>query len=545
MLTGALAALATAALCGSASGAAPTPPHVERDSSGNITNLPAGGMNLAEVAYFSRQIPFTNAMKQADDWVSEDTSGSKDSRSITLTDDKYPASLESDQVARAYVYAHNDGNYPTGDYVLEWDGDGNVDLGGNNITLNSTGTNRKVYTVSAADNLGFLVRITQTNSSNPVHNIRLWVPGYENSTNMYIDEFKADLEPFAVLRFMDWGQINDSELQYWEDRPRTSWANWSKDPGTPYEAMIELCNETDKDLWLCVPHLATDNYIRELARLVRDDLDPDLNVWLEYSNEIWFDRWGQGEYITDEADATGKTRYEVMAELIMNTHSLFVDEFGGRDRIVRVVASQPGNPWVFDQVMQQIGQGNADVGATAYYWGNTLETLEWINDNAGNLDKTEAFNRIHNDILGKEVKWTDWANYCDTWGLALVAYEGNQHYDAIRISDSERHPDLVTVLSELCGDSRMYDEYTFALNQWKDIGGTTAVAFSDVGPWNLWGQWGHRQYLNQPLSEAPLAKAVADWADANSSGFDVTTDGGGDGGGDDPDPEPGDLTITV
>ena len=64
----------------------------------------------------------------------------------------------------------------------------------------------------------------------------------------------------------------------------------------PYEAMIELCNTMDTDFWVTVPHMATDEYVANLAHLIHtgvdratgekttEPLEDGLKVWIEYSN---------------------------------------------------------------------------------------------------------------------------------------------------------------------------------------------------------------------------------------------------------------------
>ncbi|MBK6374693.1 MAG: hypothetical protein IPF67_16600 [Saprospiraceae bacterium] len=45
-----------------------------------------------------------------------------------------------------------------------------------------------------------------------------------------------------------------------------------------------------KDPWICIPHLADDEYIIQLAKYLNANLDPSLKLHLEYSNEeVW--RW--------------------------------------------------------------------------------------------------------------------------------------------------------------------------------------------------------------------------------------------------------------
>ena len=51
--------------------------------------------------------------------------------------------------------------------------------------------------------------------------------------------------------------------------------------------MIELCNEAQKDMWINIPALATPQFVQSLAQLIAANLDPNLNVYVEYGNEDW------------------------------------------------------------------------------------------------------------------------------------------------------------------------------------------------------------------------------------------------------------------
>ena len=57
--------------------------------------------------------------------------------------------------------------------------------------------------------------------------------------------------------------------------------------GVPYEDIIELANESQKDMWINIPALATPDYVQNLAQLIYSNLDPNLNVYVEYSDETW------------------------------------------------------------------------------------------------------------------------------------------------------------------------------------------------------------------------------------------------------------------
>ncbi len=58
-------------------------------------------------------------------------------------------------------------------------------------------------------------------------------------------------------------------------------------PGMPVDDIIDLCNEAESDLWLCVPHGLTDAAVTALFDRVAERLLPQLKVYAEYSNEAW------------------------------------------------------------------------------------------------------------------------------------------------------------------------------------------------------------------------------------------------------------------
>jgi hypothetical protein len=43
-------------------------------------------------------------------------------------------------------------------------------------------------------------------------------------------------------------------------------------PGISFEHMIGLANAVQADAWICVPHLATDDFITQLAYMLRGNL---------------------------------------------------------------------------------------------------------------------------------------------------------------------------------------------------------------------------------------------------------------------------------
>lgn len=149
---------------------------------------------------------------------------------------------------------------------------------------------------------------------------------YQRGT-VFTDDSKRLTEKFSVVRFMTpvdgWNGPWQAE---WADRVSPTYCSFNRNSGSPYvgwagngmawEYAIMFCNETGKDMWINMPIGASDDYIENLARLVKDAYTvPDGKVYWEYSNEATWDLMGIcSGYLRDmaraEAEAGGPVGYD-------------------------------------------------------------------------------------------------------------------------------------------------------------------------------------------------------------------------------------------
>src|SRR5216684_2467934 len=199
-----------------------------------------------------------------------------------------------------------------GNIVVSYDPATNTSSGTLNYTnpsssffyLNFTGTKR---TGSSAAGSGVtaikLMRPTSPGSSE-THSV----------SELFNRAAKAELSKFKAIRFKDFNAIDFSVQTNWRDRPLPSWASFNRNPGGrygwqgiggPWEHVIRLSNELRTDAWIDIPFNATDDYVRNVAQVfaygsdgvnpypgARADpayppLDSNLNLYIEYSNELW------------------------------------------------------------------------------------------------------------------------------------------------------------------------------------------------------------------------------------------------------------------
>jgi hypothetical protein len=281
------------------------------------------GTNLAGPADWGSEWPFVDIMKFSRSWISfnsEWVEGGENPWDTGVTDripadeNGYPLELpfavagtETTQAVRT-VWA-NTSALQEGVYTILYDGEGTVDVEFDGSVV-SREPGRILFRLTRRDNI-LSLNLLESRRGDHVRNIRVLMPGTEATytEKPWCAEWLEKLEPFRSLRFMDWGLTNNSTLKRWDDRPRIGDYTYTL-RGVPYEWMIDICNLKKADCWVCIPHEADDDYIRKMAELFRDGLDPSLKIYVEYSNEIWnwmFDQTSNGRNGSSPSSRTAWT----------------------------------------------------------------------------------------------------------------------------------------------------------------------------------------------------------------------------------------------
>ncbi|MEZ4648078.1 MAG: hypothetical protein R3E97_04685 [Candidatus Eisenbacteria bacterium] len=234
---------------------------------------------------------------------------------VPVDEDGYPTSLRPGYAARTLFMEALEGNYPTGTYTLLYDGTGHLipDIDAHSPVYFDNGgvDNRIEFQVTNPTNVGIVVDITETDPNDHVRNIRVLRPDEDGTdyVNTYAQQpfrplFLERIRNYGALRFMDWMGTNFSPVVSWDDRTQLSNKTWSSNfgegAGMPYEVLVSLCNTAGISPWFCMPHMADDAYVTQFATMIRDQLDPSLDVYVEYSNEVWNglfvdNAWWQGQ----------------------------------------------------------------------------------------------------------------------------------------------------------------------------------------------------------------------------------------------------------
>ncbi len=285
---------------------------------------------------------------------------------------------------------------------------------------------------------------------------------------------------------------------------RNQWI-WSTGYGPPWEIIIDFCNETRINPWICLPHLATDDYVQQLAILFRDQLDVSLTVYIEHSNEVWNSQFPQYQWARQRGAGLSNQEYlQVLygyAQRSKETTNLFKSIVGSR--AVRVVGSHAVNVWSSEQILSFAGPGSYDTLAVAPYWaaqlGNKTSTLNMSTDQI--LDACDQDIDVQFEFLQQQ------SQLAEEYGIDLSLYEDGQHLTPF--GSMHANADLAAKFDIVNRHPRMFNLYVKHLSKVKSIENLrVAMEYHLSGLNGLYGSWGLWLYPWQPITEAHKARAV-------------------------------------
>jgi hypothetical protein len=479
------------------------------------------GLNIHGMADWSREWAFVDVFKQSRSWVAQrEGAGWGEGEPLALTPEGWVASLKPGQYAETVMLTG--GNYyPTGKYTLLYDGEGKINVREFDATkVVSQSPGRMVVDVPEHKS-GVFVSLTATNPANPIRNIRFIMPGFEDTYEQqpFHPLFLERIGKFKVIRFMDWQSTNNSNLKEWAERTTPNSATQSTGKGVALEYMIQLANTLKVEPWFTVPHQASDDYVRQFAKMVRDRLDPNLKIHIEYSNEVWNYGFQQTQYAQQRGRELGLSDNDFQAALryysqrSVEIFKIWEDVFGGSDRLVRVLASQSVNAWTAEQVLTwKDAYQHADTYAVAPYFGYSFNDPAKI-DATLRLSPEQILAGLRTEIQS-EVKQSTIRNVkvASQYGLPLTAYEGGPHLTTYQFP-ADKEPQATALFSEVNRHPQMRDLYREYLTQWRQVGGGLFTQFSSTAAPTKWGFWGATEYQNQDINAAPKYQALLDYAE--------------------------------
>ncbi|MEM6645595.1 MAG: T9SS type A sorting domain-containing protein [Bacteroidota bacterium] len=479
------------------------------------------GLNLAEVTDFSPELVFVDAMRAARPWISHSaTDFTWDTgQPINVDASGWPTRLEPDQHLGTILMTSPDAPYPTGVYTILYEGQGTIEVEWDAVV--SHRSPGQIFATVDEANIGIHLIVTELDESDPIRNIRVIIPGFEQMTltPTFHPSFLEYLAPFSLLRFRAWSRINNSPVVDWADRATPQHQTYFTDRGVALEHQIELANTLQADAWFNIPHQATEDYVAQFATMVRDNLDPDLTAYIEYSHEVWNTFYAQAEYarasgdlLNLSTDAT-EARLRYYSERSVEVFAIWEDVFGGTDRFVRVLGGLNQTPGVAEEIIQWNNAfESADAYAVAPYFGGNLGSPAQEATTADFTDEA-LLNALSDELTRVLADNRSVAATVNLRGLDLLAYEGGQYLAGF--GGVENNATITALFSRANANPLMYDLYQAYLTEWHDYGGPMAL-YASSGTCSPFGCWGLRPTWTTPLADAPKLQAALHFIQATS-----------------------------
>lgn len=450
----------------------------------------------------------------------------------------YPIEVKSSgpHVETLMVRDIQGGKYPKGKYTLVIDGSGTVEIGLDGASANGgaplrfQGPGTYTFNVTSTSSAGIHLAITQTGPTNHITKIRVYMPGLAPgyAEEPWNPEYVNYLKDMAAYRFMNFMNINSNSSRDWSDRNTPDYQTQSTGNGFSWEYQIKLINLLPNTAgWFMIPLNANENYIRNVAKMLRDNLvHKDKPVYVEIGNEIWNRPIGNQNsgFWSSAMGSTGNYDlvWKAQADLYNFAYSILIEEFektNERSRLRTVLGTQKDNsdpsygPGA--QVAKNLRNMNADVvdvispsGYMPSLNGRlTCSTtasqiaqmqLEYLNgDYINQLSDHKRVRDTQNSYFGRD-------------DIEMSLYEGGQH--TLALGDSC----LVKYLDSIKEAPAYAAPYQRLMEISNDIGVELFMFYRDGQDQTLLAdnQFGHQKYLGQPLSELTRFREILSFMDS-------------------------------
>jgi hypothetical protein len=535
-------------------------------SPSKASGTPPLGVNLEGLSDWARLPPFVDAMKTSRPWGTPDAPWNE----ISQVDARGWPTVDAGVVVVGQTVDVGDEGRPyqylkPGTYRLRFTGKATVTATASpgvdvrNYLYDASANRSSADVVVGATSPNIMLSFRNTNGG--VQDVSLRRPGYDEKQT-FTNEFVQAIAPFGVLRFMDFLATNGTQVRSWSERTTPASTTQATIKGGAYEYAIQMANELQKDIWINVPVLADDDYVRSLAELLKQSLAPGRVVYVEYSNELWnysFTATGQNskaavaEAIAGDTTLTWGTQctqamfdassgscnpawaaFHRAGKRIVRISQIFSEVLGAEafnTRFRPVFATQWDNSAIAEQVLKNIAQYRGvpssllhGIASAPYlYMAPELTTASALTPDEALQSLQSSFDKNYSTffdvgtyvngayVRGAAFTGKDWSRsthkaLADYYRIKNMAYEGG--------IDMGQSKTSIPAKIQANRDPRMGEIVKSELAQWFGCGNDLFMYYSLSSPWGEHGYWGltNNWDLNTPKYQAARQVAESDRA---------------------------------
>ena len=299
-----------------------------------VNDRSPAGVNLTKTAINSPEQPFMNLMKMSGDgngnaWFTANSTGSDTAEEAYMPLDAYgyPTSMLASGLPSGVTQKYTQyctkmvwgiqaapglTPYRAGNYQVSYTGSGTLTITGDASSVTKVSEGQYTFTVTTPSaGIELCITATKTNSSNG--NTYMQAMSVINAADaaaysagqIFDGRFLASLAPFHTIRASNWNNLqvlpNSSgyALSTWGARADQNYVTYAAAAGVPQEIIQNLCNTLNADCWvsLPLPAAAVAFYDEGFFSSWLANLKPNLNLYIEYGNDIWTQSNGEYQWI--------------------------------------------------------------------------------------------------------------------------------------------------------------------------------------------------------------------------------------------------------
>jgi hypothetical protein len=283
---------------------------------------------------------------------------------------------------------------------------------------------------------------------------------------VFTNQLLQAVSPFSTLRLMEFLQINANPVTSWAGRKLATDPTQQDPRGVAWEYVIQLANAANKDIWINIPQgvnlsdTSANNYVTQLATLLKANLNPNLHVYVEFSNELWNTVFSQSNANTNAAVAAVNSGtdttlnydgvnnqwywgYRLAAHNIVTISQLFANVYGAaaiNTTIRPVYVSQEIQPFLTEDSLTYIQKnfGNPKqflyaIGGAPYFTASTADTTLtslFASLTLGLDQYLPGFSGLPVYTGGTVYSGISFLSLANYYGLKRVTYEGGPDLSA-------------------------------------------------------------------------------------------------------------------
>ncbi len=422
-----------------------------------------------------------------------------------------------------------------GEYRLTYTGRALVGGAENSVYDSATNTTSADYVIreQRAGSEGLLLKLpfllTRRTPDSPtgtgVTNVRLERKGNkpvpnQAFTDLWLDSIRK--YDWSAIRCMEMLNTNDYGLPKSDEAYpyRLKWATDRRLPATgplyrklhpgvhsvvTWEDIVSLAQLTRKDLWINVPVNASDEYVEQLATLLHG-IPRDINLYVEYSNEMWHNLFPQGNWnaqaAQDEVKAGGTNldydgpastpeqwRFRRMAKRTIEVGAQFRKVFSDRPERIRPVI----NNHVLAADVDMLQYVTANYGRPAGVLYAISQPAYYTSADSSSVDKIlEGEKKASDNNRSGFIRSRTIATY---FGLHSLCYEGGQEEKGgsdPAVADAGLPNKFAAARAPGMKDVVLHD----LLDNWFPSGGELYMTFSQARHLGFWGMFGQTEDLS-------------------------------------------------